>query len=74
MNETWGPKEIGAPHFNFQSGQEVDVLYVVTAQGYDLYIDRVLFKRFAHVVPPSTVTRFDLVSEGRLALILTFRR
>ncbi|GFR83018.1 hypothetical protein ElyMa_002378200 [Elysia marginata] len=74
LNQTWGPRETSKPHFNFSHGQEVSVLYVVTSKGYDFYIDQVLFKQFDHIVSPTTITKFLIASEYKLATIISFWR
>ncbi|GFR72166.1 hypothetical protein ElyMa_000372100 [Elysia marginata] len=74
LNKTWGPKDTTTPHFNFTGGQEVSVFYVITYEAYYVYVDQVLFKRFEHVVPLASITRFELISVDRQATILSFRR
>ncbi|RUS82936.1 hypothetical protein EGW08_009320 [Elysia chlorotica] len=68
----WGPEDRYTPHFNFQIGQVISVFCVVAPAHYELYIDRILFKRFPHRVDPTLITQ--IVLDVQFSRIVTFER
>ena len=47
-NGQWGLQESSKPHFNFTSGQEVEIVCIITQVGYKVYIDKILFFTYQH--------------------------
>ena len=63
-----------SPDFNFTHGQEISMLYIVTRNYYDLYIDQVFFHKIRAMVSLTEIISIDISSPNNTSKILSCRR
>ena len=70
----WGQTDSSMPYFNFTIGQELSIFCVVTPTYYDLYFDKILFKRFFHKLSIGNVKYFEVSGRMGQSKIVSLHR
>ncbi|RUS81321.1 hypothetical protein EGW08_010928 [Elysia chlorotica] len=69
---SWGAEDLSTAPFFYQIGMQVSLLCLVHPSHYDVYINRLFIKQYAHIVPPSQATEAKL--DADTSTIVLFRR